>query len=54
MRFSNALAQNRRLEVAGVSVAWGWWAQASGMTGHLDERDLCRMVYGFIPLSSAD
>ncbi|MGH3780850.1 MAG: SDR family NAD(P)-dependent oxidoreductase [Pseudonocardiaceae bacterium] len=25
------------------AVAWGLWAQASGMTGHLDERDLLRL-----------
>ena len=36
-------------------MAWGWWAQATGMTGHLDERDRARMGRsGYIPMSSAD
>ncbi len=54
--FLDGLAQHRRHQgLPGVSVAWGWWAQGSGMTGHLDERDRARMVRsGFIPMSSAD
>jgi acyl transferase domain-containing protein/NADPH:quinone reductase-like Zn-dependent oxidoreductase/acyl carrier protein len=54
--FLDALAQNRRHQgLPGVSVAWGWWAQGSGMTGHLDERDRARIVRsGFIPMSSAE
>ena len=53
--FLDGLAQHRRHQgLPGISMAWGWWAQATGMTGHLDERDRARMSRsGFIPMSSA-
>ncbi|MEV0408778.1 SDR family NAD(P)-dependent oxidoreductase [Actinoallomurus sp. NPDC050550] len=39
--FCDALAAHRRERgLAGLSVAWGLWADASGMTGHLSESGL--------------
>ncbi|MFE4801899.1 SDR family NAD(P)-dependent oxidoreductase, partial [Streptomyces sp. NPDC056708] len=52
--FLDALAEMRRAEgLAGQSLAWGLWAQASEMTGQLGADDLRRMARGgLLPLSS--
>ncbi|NUS12233.1 MAG: acyltransferase domain-containing protein, partial [Streptomyces sp.] len=41
--FLDALAHRRRSEgLPATSVAWGLWAEASGMTGHMSEADRAR------------
>ncbi|MGH2853936.1 MAG: SDR family NAD(P)-dependent oxidoreductase, partial [Solirubrobacteraceae bacterium] len=43
--FLDALAAQRRAQgVAGISMAWGLWAQTGGMTGHLGEADRARFA----------
>ncbi|MFD9887040.1 type I polyketide synthase [Streptomyces alboflavus] len=53
--FLDALAQHRRAAgLPATSLAWGLWADASGMSGQLDEADVKRMSRGgVIPLRSA-
>jgi polyketide synthase 7 len=52
--FLDELAAHRRAQgLAGLSVAWGLWEQASGMTRHLDERDKARMSrIGLAPMAT--
>jgi acyl transferase domain-containing protein/NADPH:quinone reductase-like Zn-dependent oxidoreductase/acyl carrier protein len=53
--FLDALAAHRRAHgLAGLSVAWGLWEQASAMTQHLADHDKARMSrMGLAPLSTA-
>ncbi|UQX05328.1 type I polyketide synthase [Streptomyces sp. RerS4] len=54
--FLDALAQYRQANgLPGTSLAWGLWAQASTISGSLEEADLRRLArLGLLPLSSAD
>ncbi|MFE5124817.1 SDR family NAD(P)-dependent oxidoreductase, partial [Streptomyces sp. NPDC056669] len=53
--YCDALAARRRaLGLPGLSVAWGLWADASGMTGHLEEADRARMAQSGIGAMSSE
>ncbi|UMP03507.1 type I polyketide synthase [Amycolatopsis sp. EV170708-02-1] len=54
--FLDAFAHHRRAQgLPAVSLAWALWAQRSGMTEHLGETDVARMMKGgMIPLASRD
>ncbi|HEX5852241.1 MAG TPA: type I polyketide synthase [Solirubrobacteraceae bacterium] len=54
--FLDALAARRRASaLPAVSIAWGPWESAAGMTATVDERDIARMGRsGMLPLDPAD
>ncbi|MGW2200275.1 type I polyketide synthase, partial [Streptosporangium sp. NPDC001682] len=53
--FLDALVQLRRAEgLSGLSLAWGLWAQETGMTGGLGTIDLQRMARAGMPALSAE
>ena len=49
------MAYRRDRGLPGLSMAWGFWEQASAMTQHLGDRDKARMSrFGLAPLSSEE
>jgi NAD(P)-dependent dehydrogenase (short-subunit alcohol dehydrogenase family) len=52
--FLDALAADRRAQgLPAISMAWGWWAPASDMTGHLREGDQARIARAGVGTLSA-
>ncbi|MGV9856865.1 type I polyketide synthase, partial [Streptomyces sp. NPDC003442] len=53
--YVDALAQHRTaLGLPGTSLAWGLWADSSGMTGGLDQADVSRMSRGGVAALATD
>jgi NADP-dependent 3-hydroxy acid dehydrogenase YdfG/acyl carrier protein len=54
--FLDGLAQHRRAQgLPATSIAWGFWEERSGMTGHLDDTQVQRLARGGMkPLSTED
>ncbi|MFD6357744.1 SDR family NAD(P)-dependent oxidoreductase [Nocardia tengchongensis] len=52
--FLDGLAEHRRANGSvATSIAWGWWASATGMTGHLADTDTARLGRGGLsPMST--
>ncbi|MGW4532633.1 SDR family NAD(P)-dependent oxidoreductase [Nocardia sp. NPDC004340] len=52
--FLDGLAEHRRASgLAATSIAWGWWASDTGMTGHLADTDTARLGrVGLSPIST--
>ncbi|MGW0882847.1 SDR family NAD(P)-dependent oxidoreductase [Streptomyces sp. NPDC002671] len=53
--FVDALAAHRRAQgLPALSLGWGFWAERSGMTGHLGEADMRRMRRGGVAALTSD
>jgi acyl transferase domain-containing protein/NADPH:quinone reductase-like Zn-dependent oxidoreductase len=54
--YLDALAQHRQhLGLPATSLAWGFWGEKTGMTGHLNQQDNTRMSRrGLAPMTSGD